>query len=109
MWAIMRAIAEPDAGAAVLGVVAAVPGGVLHDGLAADLVERDRLRALVRRRGHDDLAPRELRVLDREEHGRHPAHRAAQDGVELGDAEVSRSSFWAFTMSRIVTNGNERP
>jgi hypothetical protein len=108
MWAIMRAIASPTRGPAVARVVAVVPGRVLHDRLAADLVERDRLRALVGGRRHDDLAPRELGVLDRE-HGRHAAHRAAEDGVELGDAEVVERSFCAWTMSRIVTKGNRIP
>ena len=79
---------EADARAAALRIVAAVPVGVLHDGLPADLVEGDGLRAFPRRGGHGEHAPGEQRKLDREEQRRHAAHRAADDGMERGDAEV---------------------
>lgn len=54
---------EADARAGVLCVVAAVPGGILHDGLAADLVEGDGLGALAARGGHAEDAAREAWVI----------------------------------------------
>ena len=79
---------QAHAGAAALGVIAVVPGRVLHDRLAADLVEGDRLRAFARGGGHRDQAPHEGRELDAPLQHLHAAHGAADDGVKRRQAEV---------------------
>ena len=79
---------ETDARTAALRVIAAVPLGVLHDGLAADLVEGDGLGALPGCRGHRDQATDEGGVFNSPLQDLHPAHRAAHDGVERGEAEM---------------------
>ena len=84
---------EADPGAAVGRVVAVVPAGVLHDGLAADLVESDGLRAFAGGGGHGEQAAGEVGELDGEEQGGHAAHGAADDGVEFGNAEMVEEEF----------------
>ena len=84
---------EADARAGVLGVVAAVPGGVLHDGLAADLVEGDGLGAFAAGGGHGEDAAGEVGEVGGEAQREHAAHGAADDGVEFRDAEVVEEEF----------------
>jgi len=80
--------------------VAAVPRGILHDGLAADLVESDGLRAFA---GGGAMAS--TRRVSRETRWEHSAKHAGpssrDDGVELVHTEVIRAAaFGACTMSR---------
>ena len=84
----MRATDRPAARQLVTVVVPAAPLRIGHDRLAADLVEGDRLRRLLGRRGDGDQAVRALRVGDGELQGLHAAHRAADRGQQLGDAEL---------------------
>ena len=55
--------------------------------------------------GHGELAPRELGKLDREEQRGHPAHRAADDGVELRDSQVVEQELLRV---HHVADGDER-
>ncbi len=74
-----EAHARPAAGR----VVAAAPLGILHDGLPPDLVERDGLRVLPRRRRQHDKPLAIARPLDADLQRLHPAHRAADRAVEF--------------------------
>jgi hypothetical protein len=65
----------------------------LHDRLPADLVEGDGLSTLARGGGHGEEATGEAGKLDGEEHRGHAAHRTADDGVKLGDAEMVEEQF----------------
>ena len=65
-----------------------MPLGILHDGLAADFVERDRLGAFARGRGHRNHAPHETRVFDAPLENLHSAHRASNDAGERSQTEV---------------------
>ena len=69
-------------------VVAAAPVGVGHDRLAADLVEGDRHGGLARRGGQRHAEVRAVGVRDRQLQHLHAAHRAADGGEQLADAQV---------------------
>ncbi len=90
-WATIRAMARPVGRARRLAgvvVVAAAPVRVELDRPAADGAPGDLLgRRLHAGRDGDDRA-HPLRVHDRPLEDLHPAHRAADDGVPAGDAEV---------------------
>jgi len=84
---------EANPRAAVARIVAVVPGGILHDCLAADLVEGDGLGALSRGGGHRQDFFHEAGKFNGPLEHLHAAHRAAGDGVERGEAEVVAEEF----------------
>ena len=65
-----------------------IPGWILQDRLAADLVESDGLGAFPRGGRHREHPADQLGEFDAEKRRGHAAHRAADDRVELHDAEV---------------------
>ncbi len=79
---------EAHARAAAGRVVALVPARVLEDGLAADLVEGDGLRALAGGGGHGEDLVAEIRILDGPLERLHAPHGAAEGAEQAFDAEV---------------------
>ena len=69
-------------------VVPALPVRVGHDGLAADLVEGDGHGGLTRGGGERQAEVGAVRVRDHQLERLHAAHRAADGGQQLADAEV---------------------
>ena len=96
---------EADAGAAVARVIAVEPRGVLHDRLAADLVEGDGLSALARGGGHGEEATGEAGKLNRKEHRRHAAHRTADNGSPFVDPDHLGKKFLGLYL---IANRDER-
>ena len=69
-------------------VVAALPVGIGHDRLAADLVEGDVLRRMARRGGDRHGAEHPLGIARRPLQHLHPAHRAADHAEQPLDAQM---------------------
>src|SRR5690606_8490644 len=84
---------QADARAGAGGVVAVVLLWVLHDGLTADLVEGDGLRAFAGGGGHGDEALGVAGKFDAPLEHLHAAHGAADDGVERRYAEGVEPDF----------------
>ena len=84
----MRATASPRAGGLPAVVVALVPIRVGHDGLPADFVEGDLLRAVPRRGGDRDRRGDRIGIRHRPFERLHAAHRSARDGQQALDAEM---------------------
>ena len=84
---------EAHARTAALRVVAVVPLRILHDGLAAHLVEGDALGVLAGGRRHREQAAHKSGIFDAPLQHLHPAHRAAEHAVQTGEPEVIAKDF----------------
>jgi hypothetical protein len=75
-------------GLAATVVVAAVPIGIRHDGLAADFIEADLLRAVAGGAGDGDRGGDAIGIRDGPFERLHPSHGTARDGEQARNFQV---------------------
>ena len=101
----MRAMARPRARRFHIVVVAFIPVGVVHDGLASDLVESNLLGTVARCRRYRNDRCNGIRIGDGPFEGLHPTHGSASHGEETLNAERIDKTL---LQANHVADGNDR-